>query len=118
MSPTPRTRTFPFRPRRRGASRPHRPPSAASPPPSVPLGRVPRVARLQALALRCDQLIAAGVIANYAALAELGHVSRARPEDRTNIDQWQVTQLLIVLLWVQVPLFTEGAPTWTANLHP
>jgi len=39
---------------------------------------VPRVARLLALALRCQQLVQAGVIANYAALAQLGHVSRAR----------------------------------------
>src|SRR5262249_59113068 len=51
------------------------------------LGRVPRVARLLALALRCEQLLAAGVIANYAALAQLGHVSRAR-----------VTQIMNLLL--------------------
>jgi hypothetical protein len=44
----------------------------------VPLGRVPRVARLLALALRLEQLVQAGVIANYAALAQLGRVSRAR----------------------------------------
>ena len=74
--------------RRRRASRPHQPPSAVPPPPGVPPGRVPRVARLLALALRCEQLVAAGVIANYAALAELGHVSRAR-----------VTQILN-LLWL------------------
>jgi hypothetical protein len=40
-----------------------------------------------ALALRCQQLVQTGVIANYAALAELGHVSRAR-----------VTQILNLLL--------------------
>ena len=79
MSATPGTRTCPFQPRRRRrASHPHRPSEAVSPPPSVPHGRVPRVARLLALALRCEQLVAAGVIANYAALADLGHVSRAR----------------------------------------
>jgi hypothetical protein len=43
---------------------------------------VPRAARLLALGLRCEQLIVAGVIANYTALAELGHVSRARGNGR------------------------------------
>jgi hypothetical protein len=41
-------------------------------------GRVPRVARLMALALRCEGLLRAGVVKDYAALARLGHVSRAR----------------------------------------
>jgi hypothetical protein len=88
MNATPRTRTCPFQPRpRRRASRPQRPPGVVSPPPSVPCGRVPRVTRLLALAIRCEQLLAAGVIANYAALARLGHVSRAR-----------VTQIMNLLL--------------------
>ena len=78
MSVTAGTRICPFQHRRqRRASQVHRPPGAVSPPP-WPLGRVPRLARLLALALRCEQLVAAGVIANYAALADLGHVSRAR----------------------------------------
>jgi hypothetical protein len=41
-------------------------------------GRVPRVSRLLALALRLDRLVRAGAIADYASLARLGHVSRAR----------------------------------------
>jgi hypothetical protein len=41
-------------------------------------GRVPRVSRLLALALRLDRLVRAGEIADYATLARLGHVSRAR----------------------------------------
>lgn len=41
-------------------------------------GRVPRVARLMALAIRCDELIRAGEIENYAQLATIGHVTRAR----------------------------------------
>src|SRR5262249_1835123 len=40
--------------------------------------RIPRVARLLALAHRFDGLIADGVVANYAELARLGRVSRAR----------------------------------------
>ena len=42
------------------------------------IGRVPRVARLLALAIRLDQLIASDVVTDYAELARLGHVSRAR----------------------------------------
>ena len=46
--------------------------------PKVPTGRVPRIARLMALALRFEQLLCEGKIRNYAELARLGHVSRAR----------------------------------------
>ena len=77
--------SFPTR-RRRRSTRPHSPSEGLAPPP-VPAGRVPRVARLLALAIRLEQLVQARVIANYAALAELGHVSRAR-----------VTQILNLLL--------------------
>jgi hypothetical protein len=41
-------------------------------------GRVPRVARLMALALRFDELICTGAVKDYSALARLGHVTRAR----------------------------------------
>jgi hypothetical protein len=41
-------------------------------------GRVPRVSRLLALALRLDRLVRTGEIADYATLARLGHVSQAR----------------------------------------
>ena len=44
----------------------------------VPAGRVPRIARLLALALRLERLLQAGVLSDYAELARLGHVSRAR----------------------------------------
>ncbi|HEV3261066.1 MAG TPA: hypothetical protein VG013_29715 [Gemmataceae bacterium] len=40
--------------------------------------RIPRVSRLMALAWRLDELLRSGVVADYAALARLGHVSRAR----------------------------------------
>ena len=46
--------------------------------PSTPVGRVPRVSRLMALAIRLDQLIRDGVVADQAELARLGHVTRAR----------------------------------------
>ena len=46
--------------------------------PEAPAGRVPRVSRLMALAIRLDQLIRDGVVADQAELARLGHVSRSR----------------------------------------
>ena len=45
---------------------------------SLPLGRVPRVARLMALALRLDELVRTGQVASHSTLASLGHVTRAR----------------------------------------
>jgi len=77
---------FQRRPPRR-VSRPHKQSEGLTAPPAAPAGRVPRVARLLALAIRLQQLVQARVIANYAALAALGHVSRAR-----------VTQILNLLL--------------------
>jgi hypothetical protein len=50
-------------------------------------GRVPRIAKLMALAIRFDGLIRAGVVRDYAELARLGHVTRAR-----------ITQIMNMLL--------------------
>lgn len=44
----------------------------------APAGRIPRVSRLMALAIRFDQLIRDGVVTDQADLARLGHVTRAR----------------------------------------
>ena len=44
----------------------------------TPVGRIPRVAKLMALAIRFDQLIRDGVVADQAELARVGRVSRAR----------------------------------------
>ncbi|WP_425619002.1 hypothetical protein NA78x_002729 [Anatilimnocola sp. NA78] len=41
-------------------------------------GRVPRVSRLMALAIRLEQLIREGLMTDQAELARLGHVTRAR----------------------------------------
>ena len=46
--------------------------------PDVPVGRVPRVARLMALAIRCDQLIRDGLVADQSELARFGHITTAR----------------------------------------
>ena len=64
--------------RRRLHQRGELPASRGEAVPEVQLGRVPRIARLMALALRFEQLLQAGEIGNYAELARLGHVSRAR----------------------------------------
>jgi hypothetical protein len=53
--------------------------------PTLPPGRVPRVARLMALALRFDELVRVGQIESYSALASLGHVSRARISQIANL---------------------------------
>ena len=46
--------------------------------PACEPGRVPRIAKLMALAIRFDGLIRDGVVRDYAELARLGRVSRAR----------------------------------------
>ena len=46
--------------------------------PALPPGRVPRVSRLMALALRLDELVRTGQVASYRELATAGQVTRAR----------------------------------------
>ena len=53
--------------------------------PDVPSGRVPKVARWMALAIRFDGLVRDGVVASYADLARLGHVTRARVTQIMNL---------------------------------
>lgn len=47
-------------------------------PQGAPLGRVPRVARLMALAIHFQKRVSDGQVANFAQLAQLSRVSRAR----------------------------------------
>ena len=61
----------------RGRGRKELEAGAAPPPPAAP-GRVPRAARLLALAHRLERLLRAGVVRDYAELARLGRVTRAR----------------------------------------
>ena len=61
-----------------------------SPPPEpspVPEGRIPRISRLMALAIRFDRLIKEGEITDQADLARLGNVSRARVTQIMNLLQ-------------------------------
>jgi hypothetical protein len=46
--------------------------------PPEPPGRVPRISRMMALAIHFDQLIREGKVRDYAELARLGQVMRAR----------------------------------------
>ena len=57
----------------------------APPPDPVPAGRTPRLARLMALAIRFEALVAAGEVHDYADLARLGHVTRARVTQIMNL---------------------------------
>jgi hypothetical protein len=79
MTTLPQTVFCPVQFRKRHSTRHQEQPlGQAEPARELPLGRVPRVARLIALALRFEQLMRADGIAAYAELARLGHVSRAR----------------------------------------
>ena len=73
--------------RQRARGRRHLEAGAVPSPLELPPGRVPRVARLMALAIKLDGLVRRGVVHDYAALARLGHVSRAR-----------ITQIMNLLL--------------------
>jgi hypothetical protein len=50
-----------------------------------PLGRTPRVSRLLALAIKFERLLQTGTVKDYATLAQLGHVSRARVTQIMNL---------------------------------
>jgi hypothetical protein len=84
MSTTTLTIECPIPGRQRGSRQPTQA-SASEPRPAVTLERLPRVSRLMALALRFEQLVRDGGIADYAALARLGHVSRARISQIMNL---------------------------------
>ena len=56
-------------------------PETSAPPP----GRVPRVARLLALALRFAEQIRSGKLSSYVELADLAHVTRARVSQIMNL---------------------------------
>ncbi|MFQ5734806.1 MAG: hypothetical protein ACE5KM_22970, partial [Planctomycetaceae bacterium] len=57
------------------------PPSPAS----VERGRVPRISRLMALAIHCDELIRAGEVADQSELARLLHVTQPRMTQIMNL---------------------------------
>jgi hypothetical protein len=54
-------------------------------PPRVSPGRVPRISKLMALARRLDELVRTGEVADYAELALVGEVTRARVSQISNL---------------------------------
>jgi hypothetical protein len=56
-----------------------------APPPVASAGRVPRITRLMALAIRCDDLLRRGEVKDLADLARIGHVTRARMTQIMNL---------------------------------
>lgn len=79
------TLELPVHVRRRANGRRELQPGAAPPPPVEPVAHVPRIARLMALAIKIDELIRRGEIADYAEAARLGHVTRARMTQIMNL---------------------------------
>jgi hypothetical protein len=57
----------------------------AEPPPPVGEGKVPRLAKLMALAIRFEELVRAGEVKDFAEIAALGHVTKARVAQIANL---------------------------------
>ena len=57
----------------------------AEPAAETPPGRVPRITKLMALAIRFEHLLASGAVRDQTELAELGHVTRARVTQIMNL---------------------------------
>ena len=72
------------------------------PPPEAPHGRVPRVTKLMALAIRLDGLIRDGVVTDQAELARLGRVSRARLTQIMNL-LWLAPDIQEAILFLPAP---------------
>jgi len=53
--------------------------------PAAPTGRVPKLSRLMALAIRFQGLLERGEVKDFAELARLGHVTRARVTQIMNL---------------------------------
>lgn len=53
--------------------------------PPVPAGRVPRISRLMALAIRFETLVQRGEVRDFAQIAEMGYVTRARVSQIVNL---------------------------------
>lgn len=58
---------------------------AGPPPEPAPKGRIPRVSRLMALAIRFDKLLREGVVPNQSELARLVHVTQPRMTQILNL---------------------------------
>ena len=87
---------------------------AAAKEPSV--GRVPRISRLVALALRFDQLVRDGDVTNFAEIARVGYVTRARVTQIMNLINLAPDIMDEIL---HLPLVTHGIdPISEHHLRP
>ena len=89
-------------------------------PPGAP-GRVPRITRLMALALRFEELVRSGAVRDYAELAKLGQVSRARITQVMNLlhlapDLQEEILFLPPVLKGRDPIYLENLQALTALL--
>ena len=81
-----------------------------------PLGRVPRVAKLMALSLRIEELLASRSVRDYADIARLSHVTRARISQIANL-RLLAPDIQEALLFL--PRVTHGRdPVHLAQLQP
>jgi site-specific DNA recombinase len=76
----------------------------ATVPPENPRERLPRIARLLALAVKFETLIQRGVVKDYADLARLGQVSRARVTQIMNLLNLSPYIQEQILFWALGPL--------------
>ena len=53
--------------------------------PARPVGSIPRLSRLMALAIKCEAEVARGEASDFAGLARAGHVTRARMSQIMNL---------------------------------
>lgn len=60
-------------------------PSTPKQAPPAPVGRVPRISRLMALAIPCEQILRSGAVPDASALARLAHVSQPRMTQILNL---------------------------------
>ena len=87
-----------------------------APKPSAPAGRTPRVSKLMALAIRFDELLRDGKIADQSELARLAHVTQPR--------MTQIMNLLHLAPDIQeailhLPLVAEGRdPVTERDMRP
>jgi hypothetical protein len=82
----------------RRAGRPAKPKPTAAPPPA----RIPRITRLMALAIKFQEMVDRGEVHDYADIARLGFVTRARLT--------QIMNLLLLAPNIQEVLLSEMPP--------
>ena len=80
-----------------------------------PLKRAPRITRLLALALKFEGLIHQGVIKDYAELARLGQVSRARVTQIMNLLNLSAHTQEQILAWTEAAPGTESVRETTVR---